>query len=105
MTSCDNFIKQKKLVKCKSYNVFNFSKNNNTNDNSNIKSNNNNNRNQQNNYLYTYNSNYHIKISLNINHNIVPYPKKVGEIKYIKVSSPFHKKEKNFGLNKIKEMF
>ena len=30
---------------------------------------------------------------------------KVGEIKNIKVSSPFHKKEKNFGLNKIKEMY
>ena len=104
--SCDGLIKQRQLIKCKSYNLFNTEKENNiniteiSNKNSNRNRNNNNN---QTNYLYTTNSNYNIKVSLNINHNICPHIKREdnNEIKDTNISSPFLKKS----MNKIKDIY
>ena len=104
MNSCDGLMKQRQLIKCKSYNLFNTEKENNINitEISNKNSNRNRNNNQTN-YLYTTNSNYNIKVSLNINHNICPHIKRGdnNEIKDTNISSPFFKKS----MNKIKDIY
>ena len=98
---------QKKILKCKSYNIFNSEKekritvnNNNNNKDNNI--------NHQTNYLYTTNSNYNIKVSLNINHNICSFPKKEeNDYKNDKedLENNYKKILHNEGLNKIKEIY
>ena len=108
MNSCEGLIKQRQLIKCKSYNLFNTEKENNinitevSNKNSHRNRNNNSNNNQTN-YLYTTNSNYNIKVSLNINHNICPHIKRDdnNEIKDTNIPSPLLKKS----MNKIKDMY
>ena len=107
MNSSDDLLKQKELIKCKSYNIFNNEKNNENN--ISTRNNNLNNINHQTNYLYTTNSNYNIKVTLNINHNICPYPKsdenecnnnikKGTENNYKKIYN-------NAGFNKINEIY
>ena len=100
MNSSDNLLKQKKLMKCKSQNIFNNEIDNDENNNSNNK-----NFSNQTNYLYTTNSNYNIKVSLNINHNICPYPKKENtSIK--KDNQNYYKKiYHNDNFTKIKEIY
>ena len=104
MNSSDDLLKNKELVKCKSYNLFN-----NENDPNNNLNSNKNNVNHQTNYLYTTNSNYNIKVSLNINHNICPYPKKdENEIKNIskkELENNYKEICQNPNLNKIKEIY
>ena len=108
MNSSDDLLKQKHLIKCKSYNIFN---NENKNSNEINNSNSNNNSNHQTNYLYTTNSNYNIKVTLNINHNICSYPKKdeneFNNINNIKKENEnnYNKIYNNAGLNKIKDIY
>ena len=104
MNSSDDLMKQKELIKCKSYNLFNNETDSNNNSNSNK-----NNVNHQTNYLYTTNSNYNIKVSLNINHNICPYPKKdeneSQNISKKELEKNYRKICQNPNLNKIKEIY
>ena len=101
MNSSDDLLRQKELIKCKSYNIFNNEKNNENNI-----SNRNNNLNHQTNYLYTTNSNYNIKVTLNINHNICPYPKKDDDNNLKKEAESNYKKiYNNAGLNKINQIY
>ena len=106
MNSSDDLLKQKHLIKCKSYNIFNNDNKNNDNNNSN-----NNNLNHQTNYVFTTNSNYNIKVTLNINHNICSHPKKdenelnnINNIKKEKENN-YKKIYNNVGLNKIKDIY
>ena len=102
MKSSDDLLRQKKMLKCKSYNLFKDGKENDEINNSN------NNMNHQTNYLYTTNSNYNIKVSLNINHNICPFPKKEeNDYKNLKLENENNYKKiyNNSGINKIKEIY
>ena len=103
MNSSDDLLKQKKLMKCKSYNIFNNEKD--TNESNISNKNNSNNINHQTNYLYTTNSNYNIKVSLNINHNICPYPKKENNSNKKDNENNYKKIYQNDNLNKIKEIY
>ena len=95
---------QKKLIKCRSYNVFNKGKKEKNENNNNNKDNKINN---QTNYLYTNNSNYNIKVSLNISHNIYPFPKREENYQNEKEDNENNYKKifNNTSLNKIKEIY